>query len=187
MELVADRLSARGVDIYSDIGPEPTNEDCDKLVAFLDRFRPQAIVALGGGSVLDLAKAARLGHEHPDEDWTDLALPFLDVRKRIAEYPQRRPDAMRLVAIPTTSGTGSEVSPAAVLTHAQTGRKTTLVDYTLVPDIAIVDPTLDAAAVARHSVPTAPALTVSPSRVSPRDSEKPPTAITVIPCSPAWS
>jgi acetaldehyde dehydrogenase/alcohol dehydrogenase len=142
VELVADRLSARAVDIWSDVGPEPTDEDCERLVAFLDRFQPQAIVALGGGSVLDLAKAARLGHEHPEQDWTDLALPFLDVRKRIAEYPQRRPDAMRLVAIPTTSGTGSEVSPAAVITHAATGRKTTLVDYTLVPEIAIVDPTL---------------------------------------------
>ncbi len=142
VELVTDRLSARAVDIYSDIGPEPTNEDAEKLVAFLNRFEPQVVVALGGGSVLDLAKAARIGTEHPEVDWTDLALPFLDVRKRIAEYPQRRPDAMRLVAIPTTSGTGSEVSPAAVITHAETGRKTTLVDYTLVPEIAIVDPTL---------------------------------------------
>jgi acetaldehyde dehydrogenase/alcohol dehydrogenase len=142
VELVAERLSARAVDIYSDVGPEPTNEDAEKLVAFLNRFEPQAIVALGGGSVLDLAKAARIGTEHPEADWTDLALPFLDIRKRIAEYPQRRPDAMRLIAIPTTSGTGSEVSPAAVLTHAGTGRKTTMVDYTLVPDIAIVDPTL---------------------------------------------
>ncbi|MCB0878571.1 MAG: bifunctional acetaldehyde-CoA/alcohol dehydrogenase [Thermoleophilia bacterium] len=142
VERVTDRLAAGAIDIYSDIGVEPTNEDAEKLVAFLQRFEPQAIVALGGGSVLDIAKAARIGYEHPEADWTDLALPFLDVRKRIAEYPQRRPDALRLVAIPTTSGTGSEVSPAAVVTHAQTGRKTTLVDYTLVPEIAIVDPTL---------------------------------------------
>ncbi len=144
VELVTDRLSAGAVDIYSDIGIEPTNEDAEKLVAFLRRFEPQAIVALGGGSVLDIAKAARIGYEHPEADWTDLALPFLDVRKRITEYPQRRPDALRLIAVPTTSGTGSEVSPAAVVTHAATGRKTTLVDYTLVPEMAIVDPTLAA-------------------------------------------
>jgi acetaldehyde dehydrogenase/alcohol dehydrogenase len=142
VERVADRLSARAVDIYSDIGPEPTSDDAAKLARFLRAFEPQAIVALGGGSVLDLAKAGRIGYEHPEVDWTDLALPFLDVRKRIAEYPERRPDGLHLVAVPTTSGTGSEVSPAAVVTDALTGRKTTLVDYSLVPEMAIVDPSL---------------------------------------------
>ena len=143
VELVDDRLSAKATDIYSNIGPEPTDEDCDRLVEFLERFKPDLIVALGGGSVLDLAKVARLRYEHPEIDWRDLALPFLDVRKRIAEYPQRRPGSIRLVAIPTTSGTGSEVSPAAVITDTKLdGRKVTLVDYTLVPEMAIVDPSL---------------------------------------------
>jgi acetaldehyde dehydrogenase/alcohol dehydrogenase len=142
VERIGDRIEARVVDIYSGIGPEPTDVDCDQLVEFLKRLEPDLIVAVGGGSVLDLAKAARLRYEHPEQDWHDLALPFLDVRKRIAEYPQRRPGSIRLVAIPTTSGTGSEVSPAAVITDSASGRKTTLVDYTLVPEMAIVDPSL---------------------------------------------
>ncbi|MCW2924354.1 MAG: adhE [Thermoleophilia bacterium] len=142
VELVSDRLGASAIDIYSSIGPEPTDADCDDLTKFLERFQPDLVVAVGGGSVLDVAKVARLRMEHPDVDWRDLALPFLDVRKRIAEYPERRPGSCRLIGIPTTSGTGSEVSPAAVLTDAATGRKTTLVDYTLVPEMAIVDPTL---------------------------------------------
>ncbi|MCW2927108.1 MAG: adhE [Thermoleophilia bacterium] len=142
VELITDRLGGRAVDIFSEVGPEPTNEDCDRLAAFLKRFQPDVVVAVGGGSVLDLAKAARIAVEHPEVDWTELALPFLDVRKRIAEYPQRQPDSMQLIAIPTTSGTGSEVSPAAVITDAATGRKVTLVDYSLVPQMAIVDPTL---------------------------------------------
>ena len=89
--------------------------------------------------MIDAAKAIRLFYEHPETDLAELTLPFLDPRKRIAEYPQD-PHTLRLVAIPTTAGTGSEVSPAAVLTVA--GRKETLVDYSLVPDMAIVDPTL---------------------------------------------
>lgn len=142
IEHIDARLAAKAIDIYSNVGPEPTDEDCERVAEFLERFQPDVIVAVGGGSVLDLAKAARLRYEHPDADWRDLALPFLDVRKRIAEYPERRPGSTRMVAIPTTSGTGSEVSPAAVITDAATGRKTTLVDYTLVPEMAIVDPAL---------------------------------------------
>jgi acetaldehyde dehydrogenase/alcohol dehydrogenase len=98
-----------------------------------------SIVALGGGSVLDAAKAMRLFHEHPGLDLRELTLPFLDARKRVARFPAG-PGRVRLVAVPTTAGTGSEVSPAAVLTAG--GRKLTLVDYTLVPDVAVVDPTL---------------------------------------------
>jgi acetaldehyde dehydrogenase/alcohol dehydrogenase len=96
-------------------------------------------VAVGGGSVLDAAKAMRLFYEHPEKSFDDLTLPFLDPRKRVADYP-RDAHTVRLVAIPTTSGTGSEVSPAAVLTVGE--RKETLVDYCLVPDVAIVDPLL---------------------------------------------
>jgi acetaldehyde dehydrogenase/alcohol dehydrogenase len=142
VELITERITANAIDLASNVPPEPTDQDVDRVVEVLARFKPDVIVALGGGSVLDLAKAARLRFEHPEIDWHDLALPFLDVRKRIAEYPERRPDGIRLVAIPTTSGTGSEVSPAAVITDSATGRKTTLVDYTLVPDVAIVDPSL---------------------------------------------
>jgi acetaldehyde dehydrogenase/alcohol dehydrogenase len=94
---------------------------------------------VGGGSVLDAAKAMRLFHESPELTLKELSLPFLDARKRVAQYPTVE-HSVRLVGIPTTSGTGSEVSPAAVITAE--GRKMTLVDYSLVPDIAVIDPTL---------------------------------------------
>ncbi|HUP08669.1 MAG TPA: iron-containing alcohol dehydrogenase, partial [Caldimonas sp.] len=96
---------------------------------------------VGGGSVLDAAKAIRLFHESPQLTMRELSLPFLDARKRVARYPQVRHEA-QLVAVPTTAGTGSEVSPAAVLTVD--GRKVTLVDYSLVPDMAVVEPALTA-------------------------------------------
>ena len=100
---------------------------------------PELIVAVGGGSVLDAAKAMRLFHESPELTLEELTLPFLDARKRVAHYPDVE-HAIRFAAVPTTAGTGSEVSPAAVLTAG--GRKLTLVDYSLVPDVAIVDPRL---------------------------------------------
>ena len=96
-------------------------------------------MAVGGGSVIDAAKAMRLFHESPETSLRELTLPFLDARKRVAHYPDLE-HAIRLVAVPTTAGTGSEVSPAAVITAG--GRKLTLVDYSLVPDVAIVEPRL---------------------------------------------
>jgi acetaldehyde dehydrogenase/alcohol dehydrogenase len=101
--------------------------------------RPDLIIAVGGGSALDAAKAIRLFHESPELSLAELTLPFLDARKRVAQFPEVE-HSVRLAAVPTTSGTGSEVSPAAVLTAG--GRKLTLVDYSLVPDLAIVDPRL---------------------------------------------
>ena len=139
-ELVKSRLpGAKAIDVFSAIGEEPTELDIEQAVRFLRDFNPDLIIAVGGGSVLDAAKVIRLLHENPGLDWRELALPFLDVRKRVADWPERR-GSLKLVAIPTTSGTGSEVSPVAVLTDSRTGTKTTLVDYSLVPEIAIVDP-----------------------------------------------
>ena len=86
----------------------------------LDELRPELLIAVGGGSVIDAAKAMRLFHESPELSLDELTLPFLDARKRVAHYPEID-HSVRLVAIPTTAGTGSEVSPAAVLTVA--GRK----------------------------------------------------------------
>jgi len=97
------------------------------------------VVAVGGGSVIDAAKAMRLFCEHPDLDLHELALPFLDARKRVARYPSTE-HHIRLVAVPTTSGSGSEVSHAAVLTVG--GARVTLMDGSLVPDMALVDPRL---------------------------------------------
>ena len=105
----------------------------------LDDLRPDLLIAVGGGSVIDAAKVMRLFHESPELTLDELTLPFLDARKRVAHYPEID-HSVRLVAMPTTAGTGSEVSPAAVITVA--GRKATLVDYSLVPDMAVVEPRL---------------------------------------------
>lgn len=138
-EEVRHYLSAGAVDVFSGVEPEPTEEQIRAGVERLERWGADGIIALGGGSVMDAAKAIRLFHESPQLSIRELSLPFLDARKRIADFPQVE-HKVRLVAIPTTSGTGSEVSPAAVISLGQ--RKVTLVDYSLVPDMAIVDPNL---------------------------------------------
>jgi acetaldehyde dehydrogenase/alcohol dehydrogenase len=132
-------LSSDSVHVFSGVEPEPTEDHIRAGVAELLRVDADAIIAVGGGSVMDAAKAMRLFHESPQLSVRELSLPFLDARKRIASFPQVA-HALRLVAIPTTAGTGSEVSPAAVISVGQ--RKVTLVDYSLVPDMAIVDPVL---------------------------------------------
>ncbi len=133
------KLRTSHVQVFSEVEPEPTEAVIRRGVSLLERARPDLLVAVGGGSVMDAAKAMRLFYEHPEKSLDDLTLPFLDPRKRVADYP-RDPHTVRLVAVPTTSGTGSEVSPAAVITVGH--RKETLVDYCLVPDVAIVDPLL---------------------------------------------
>jgi acetaldehyde dehydrogenase/alcohol dehydrogenase len=138
-DLVRDRLRAAHVHVFSEVQPEPDEAVIRKGVALLDQYSPDLVVAVGGGSVIDAAKVMRLFHEQPERTMDELTLPFLDPRKRVATYSQQ-PHRVRLVAIPTTSGTGSEVSPAAVVTVG--AHKVTLVDYSLVPDIAIVDPLL---------------------------------------------
>ncbi len=132
-------LGDAGFHVFSDIQPEPTEEQIRAGVEVLEKVGADTIVAAGGGSVLDAAKAMRLFHESPQLTIRELSLPFLDARKRVGQYPQIEHD-VRLVAVPTTAGTGSEVSPAAVVTVGD--RKVTLVDYSLVPDMAIVDPGL---------------------------------------------
>jgi acetaldehyde dehydrogenase/alcohol dehydrogenase len=136
---VRRHLSAGEVHVFADVMPEPGEDLVRAGVEIVDRFQPDAIVAVGGGSAIDAAKAMRLFHESPELSVRELSLPFLDARKRVARYPHVH-HTVKLVALPTTAGTGSEVSPAAVV--ASDGRKVTLVDYSLVPDMAIVDPTL---------------------------------------------
>jgi acetaldehyde dehydrogenase/alcohol dehydrogenase len=106
----------------------------------LNLHRADQIVALGGGSVIDAAKLMKLKYESPSADLDELAAPFLDIRKRVVQYPTERAHQVRLIAIPTTSGTGSEITPFAVLIDKERGRKITLADYSLSPDVAIVDP-----------------------------------------------
>ena len=109
-------------------------------VETLNFYKADQIIALGGGSVIDAAKIMKLKYESPQSDLEELAAPFLDLRKRVIEYPTEKVVRARLIAISTTSGTGSEVTPFAVLTDKERGRKVTLADYSLSPDVAIVDP-----------------------------------------------
>ena len=109
-------------------------------VEALKFYKADQIIALGGGSVIDAAKIMKLKYESPDADLEELAAPFLDLRKRVVQYPTEKVNRARLIAIATTSGTGSEVTPFAVLTDKESGRKVTLADYSLSPDVAIVDP-----------------------------------------------
>jgi acetaldehyde dehydrogenase/alcohol dehydrogenase len=106
----------------------------------LNFYKADQIIALGGGSVIDAAKIMKLKYESPEADLEELAAPFLDLRKRVIQYPTEKVTRARLIAIATTSGTGSEVTPFAVLTDKERGRKVTLADYSLTPDVAIVDP-----------------------------------------------
>ena len=109
-------------------------------VESLDFYAADQIIALGGGSVIDAAKIMKLKYESPEADLDQLAAPFLDLRKRVVDFPAVKATRARLIAIPTTSGTGSEISPFAVLIDKERARKITLADYSLAPDVAIVDP-----------------------------------------------
>jgi len=119
---------------------EPEVQVILKGVEELKFYKADQIIALGGGSVIDAAKIMKLKYESPEADLEELAAPFLDLRKRVVEYPKDKTNRARLIAIATTSGTGSEVTPFAVMTDKAAGRKVTLADYSLTPDVAIVDP-----------------------------------------------
>jgi acetaldehyde dehydrogenase / alcohol dehydrogenase len=119
---------------------EPEAKIVFEGVQALNSYAVDQIVALGGGSVIDAAKIMKLKYEFPEADLEELAAPFLDIRKRVVRFPTQKTNHARLIAISTTSGTGSEVTPFAVLTDKARGRKVTLADYSLCPDVAIVDP-----------------------------------------------
>ena len=119
---------------------EPELKVVTEGVEALNFYKADQIIALGGGSVIDAAKMMKLKYESPEADFEELGAPFLDLRKRVVQYPTEKVNRARLIAIPTTSGTGSEVTPFAVLFDKEHGRKVTLADYSLTPDVAIVDP-----------------------------------------------
>ncbi|MDR3699986.1 MAG: bifunctional acetaldehyde-CoA/alcohol dehydrogenase [Candidatus Sulfopaludibacter sp.] len=119
---------------------EPEVKAVMQGVEALTLHQADQIIALGGGSVIDAAKIMKLKYESPEADLEELAAPFLDIRKRVVQYPAAKANPVRLIAISTTSGTGSEVTPFAVLIDKERGRKVTLADYSLSPDVAIVDP-----------------------------------------------
>lgn len=143
----ADELIARlkslhmEVEVFYQVEADPTLSIVKKGVEVANVFQPDVLVAFGGGSPMDAAKLMWVLYEHPEVNFEDLALRFMDIRKRIYRFPRMGRKA-ELVAIPTTSGTGSEVTPFAVVTDDATGVKYPIADYELTPQLAIVDPNL---------------------------------------------
>ncbi len=125
-------------EIFADVEPDPTLGTAYKGLERMNAFKPDVIIAMGGGSPMDAAKIMWLLYEHPDVSFDDIAMRFMDIRKRVYQFPKLGEKAT-LVTIPTTSGTGSEVTPFAVITDEKTGNKYPLADYELTPDIAIID------------------------------------------------
>ena len=136
------RYIPEGTHVHVSVIPdaEPEIKVVMQGVEALNFYKADQIIALGGGSVIDAAKIMKLKYESPEADLEELAAPFLDLRKRVVQYPTEKINRARLIAISTTSGTGSEVTPFAVLIDKERGRKVTLADYSLSPDVAIVDP-----------------------------------------------
>ncbi|QLE85494.1 bifunctional acetaldehyde-CoA/alcohol dehydrogenase [Shewanella sp. Scap07] len=136
-------LKSQGLetDVFYDVEADPTLAIVNQGAKMAASFQPDVIIALGGGSPMDAAKIIWVMYEHPDVDFADLALRFMDIRKRIYKFPKLGKKAS-MVAIPTTSGTGSEVTPFAVVTDEKTGMKYPIADYELTPNMAIVDPNL---------------------------------------------
>jgi len=133
-------LKAQGIetDVFYEVEADPTMAVVTQGAKVALSFQPDVIIALGGGSPMDAAKIIWVMYEHPDVDFADLALRFMDIRKRIYKFPKLGIKA-ELVAIPTTSGTGSEVTPFAVVTDEKTGKKYPIADYQLTPNMAIID------------------------------------------------
>ncbi|MGL4950785.1 MAG: bifunctional acetaldehyde-CoA/alcohol dehydrogenase [Mycoplasma sp.] len=127
--------------VFSDVEPNPSIATCVRGAKMMESFKPDAIIALGGGSPIDAAKIMWLYYEYPEVNFHDLALRFADIRKRIVKYPNMGTKA-QLVCIPTTAGTGSEVTPFAVITDEKTHIKYPLADYALTPNMAIIDGSL---------------------------------------------
>ncbi|MCZ0754723.1 bifunctional acetaldehyde-CoA/alcohol dehydrogenase [Anoxybacillus sp. J5B_2022] len=126
-------------EIFSEVEPDPSLTTVMKGAEMMRSFQPDVIIALGGGSAMDAAKAMWLFYEHPETDFNGLKQKFLDIRKRVFKYPKLGQKA-QFVAIPTTSGTGSEVTSFAVITDKENNIKYPLADYELTPDVAIIDP-----------------------------------------------
>ncbi len=137
---ITDKLDELGIihQTFSNVAPDPTLACAKEGATQMNEFKPDAIIALGGGSAMDAAKIMWVLYEHPEADFLDMAMRFCDIRKRIYEFPKMGEKAY-FVAIPTSAGTGSEVTPFAVITDEQTGVKYPLADYELLPNMAIVD------------------------------------------------
>lgn len=140
VESVTDTLEEMGIEpkVFYDVEPDPTLATARKGAEEMESFKPDVIIAVGGGSPMDAAKIMWVLYEHPAVRFEDLAMRFMDIRKRVYTFPKMGEKAI-MVSIPTSAGTGSEVTPFAVITDEKTGIKYPLADYELTPDIAIVD------------------------------------------------
>lgn len=137
---ITDKLDQIGIDhnIFFDVAPDPTLACAIEGAKQMSAFKPDVIIALGGGSAMDAAKIMWVMYEHPEVNFHDMAMRFVDIRKRIYTFPKMGEKAY-FIAIPTSAGTGSEVTPFAVITDEKTGVKYPLADYELLPDMAIID------------------------------------------------
>ena len=137
---IEDKLDELGIahDAFYDIQPDPRLQDAEKGVERMRLFEPDLIIAVGGGSAMDAGKIMWLMYEHPEANFEDMAMDFMDIRKRVYTFPEMGKKAY-FVAVPTSSGTGSEVTPFAIITDAETGIKWPITDYQLMPNMAIVD------------------------------------------------
>lgn len=137
---ITDKLDSMGIrhTTFFDVEPDPTLACAVEGTKAMRAFEPDTIIAMGGGSAMDAAKIMWVMYEHPDADFLDMAMRFIDIRKRVYTFPKMGEKAY-FIAIPTSSGTGSEVTPFAVITDEKTGTKYPLADYELLPDMAIVD------------------------------------------------
>lgn len=137
---ITGKLEEIGVDYttFYNVEPDPTLACAKEGAALMKSFEPDVIIALGGGSAMDAAKIMWVLYEHPEADFMDMAMRFIDIRKRVYAFPKMGEKAY-FIAIPTSAGTGSEVTPFAVITDEQTGIKYPLADYELLPDMAIID------------------------------------------------
>ena len=137
---IEDKLNEMGIvhTCFSDVEPDPSLASAKAGAEAMRAFEPDCIIALGGGSAMDAAKVMWVLYENPDADFDDMAMDFMDIRKRIYTFPKMGKKAY-FVAIPTSSGTGSEVTPFAIITDKETGIKWPLADYELMPNMAIVD------------------------------------------------
>ena len=144
---ITEKLGEMGIayTVFSEVEPDPTLKIAKKGAEQMTNFAPDVIIAVGGGSAMDAAKIMWVLYEHPDADFTDMAMRFSDIRKRIYTFPKMGEKAY-FIAVPTSAGTGSEVTPFAVITDSDTGIKYPLADYELMPNMAIVDTDLQMSA-----------------------------------------
>ena len=137
---ITDKLNELGIgyEIFSNVAPDPSLSCAREGAKIMSEYKPDCIIALGGGSAMDAAKIMWVLYEHPETDFMDMAMRFMDIRKRVYTFPKMGEKAY-FIAIPTSAGTGSEVTPFAVITDDETNVKYPLADYELLPKMAIVD------------------------------------------------